>query len=72
MVYKHGQHVVDLYVLPDDAPGATTDAGEARAPLMRQGLNLIHRRVGGLQVWAVSDLDPQEMAALGDILAQAP
>ena len=45
---------------------------EAGAPLMRQGLNLIHRRVGGLQVWAVSDLDPHEMAALGEVLTQAP
>ena len=72
LIYKHGQHVVDLYVLPDDAAGATTNAGEASAPLMRQGLNLIRRRVGGLQVWAVSDLDPHEMAALGEVLARAP
>jgi anti-sigma factor (TIGR02949 family) len=72
LVYKHGQHVVDLYVLPDDLPGAMSNLADGSAPAMRQGLNLIHRRVGGLQVWAVSDLDSQEMAALGEVLARAP
>ncbi|MGH6881665.1 MAG: anti-sigma factor family protein [Hypericibacter sp.] len=72
LVYKHGQHVVDLYVLPDDMPGATANAVGAGAPVMRQGLNLIQRRVGGVQVWAVSDLDPQEMADFGEALTKAP
>jgi anti-sigma factor RsiW len=72
LVYKHGQHVIDLYVLPDDAPGMIANDAGAHGPVMRQGLNLVHRRVGGVQVWAVSDLDPQEMAAFADALAQAP
>lgn len=72
LVYKHGQHVIDLYVLPDDAPSTVANDVDASGPVLRQGLNLIHRRVGGVQTWAVSDLDPQEMAAFADALAHAP
>jgi anti-sigma factor (TIGR02949 family) len=71
LVYKHGQHIIDLFVLPDDASGgAANDSGAAR-PVMRQGLALIQRRVDDLQLWAVSDLDPQELTAFADALAKA-
>ena len=53
MVYKHGQHFIDLYVLPDDVAGAVANDADAGGPLLRQGLNLIRRRVGGVQTWAV-------------------
>jgi anti-sigma factor (TIGR02949 family) len=70
LVYKHGQHVIDLFVLPEDTPGMT--GGEATAgAVMRQGLSLVHRRVGDVQAWAVSDLDSKELAAFGDALAGA-
>lgn len=70
LVYKHGQHMIDLFVLPDDMP--EEGVGEtAVGPVARQGLSLIHRRVGDVQVWAVSDLDSRELAAFGDALASA-
>lgn len=74
LVYKHGQHVIDLFVLPGNASEAGEEAmpeevGPA-APVMRQGLALVHRRIDDLQVWAVSDLDSRELAAFADALAK--
>jgi anti-sigma factor (TIGR02949 family) len=71
LVYKHAQHVIDVFVLPDDAAGATAKDAEATEPIARQGLNLLHRRVMDVQVWAISDLDAQELAAFADGLARA-
>ena len=71
LVYRHAQHVIDLFVLPDDAPGPAPDMAGASGMIMRQGLNLLHRRVMGVQVWAISDLDGQELTAFADGLARA-
>jgi anti-sigma factor RsiW len=70
LVYKHAQHLIDVFVLPDDAPGLT-DKIDANGMVMRQGLNLLHRRVMGVQVWAISDLDGKELTAFADALARA-
>jgi anti-sigma factor RsiW len=70
LVYKHAQHLIDVFVLPDDAPGLT-DKADASGMVMRQGLNLLHRRVMGVQVWAISDLDGKELTAFADALARA-
>jgi anti-sigma factor RsiW len=70
LVYKHAQHVIDVFVLPDDAQGVADEAG-GTGMIVRQGLNLLHRRVMGVQVWAISDLDGQELTAFADGLARA-
>jgi anti-sigma factor (TIGR02949 family) len=71
LVYKHGQHIIDLFVLPDDASGMAADEPVIAGPVMRQGLSLVHRRVNNVQVWAVSDLDSRELAAFANALAAA-
>jgi len=70
LVYKHAQHIIDVFVLPDDAQGLA-DGADGTGMVMRQGLNLLHRRVMGVQVWAISDLDGQELTAFADGLAHA-
>lgn len=56
LVYKHRQHVINLFVWPDPSVGAS-------APRLteRQGYNVLHWTRPGLTVWAVSDLNPTEL-----------
>jgi len=56
LVYKHRQHVINLFVWPE--PGA-----EASSPSLteRQGYNVLHWTRQGLSLWAVSDLNPTEL-----------
>jgi anti-sigma factor RsiW len=56
LVYRHRQHVINLFVWPE--PGV-----EASSPRLteRQGYNVLHWTRPGLALWAVSDLNPTEL-----------
>ena len=60
LVYRHAQHWIDVFVLPGGGSGYR--GSEA---LARQGFNLVHRQFAGVEIWAVSDLEADELAALG-------
>jgi anti-sigma factor RsiW len=56
LVYRHNQHVIDLFVLPGDAaPGVAPPATS------RQGYALRRWRDGGMTFWAISDLAPEDL-----------
>ena len=65
LVYRRHLHPVDLFVWPA-GPGA-----EPPSKSTRQGYNLLHWRRGGLNYWAVSDLNAAELAEFRDMLLQA-
>lgn len=57
LVYQRRQHLIDLYVWPDDGRidhGPTTGS--------RSGYNFLHWNEGGMAFWAVSDLGADELA----------
>jgi anti-sigma factor RsiW len=56
LVYKRREHVINLFVWP-----AATDADSPPQSLSRQGFHLIHWTRGGLNYWAVSDLNESEL-----------
>jgi anti-sigma factor RsiW len=57
LVYERGPHRINLLVWPE-AKGADC----ARAPtIVRQGFNLSHGRAGGMEFWAISDLNRGEL-----------
>jgi anti-sigma factor RsiW len=56
LVFQRRQHVINLFVWP--SPRA--EAGGARV-LARSGFNLVHWTSGGLEYWAVSDLNAAEL-----------
>ncbi|MEC4594413.1 MULTISPECIES: anti-sigma factor family protein [Nitrospirillum] len=64
LVYRHGAHVLNLYVWPGDGP--RQPAFEAR-----DGYNLMRWRDGGMAYWAVSDVGVEEMHAFATALAGA-
>ena len=54
LVYRHRQHVINLFIWPeggDEAPRAGS----------QQGYNLLYFKHGGMEYWAVSDLNPAEL-----------
>jgi anti-sigma factor RsiW len=56
LVYGHGSHVINLFVWPAGQGGHDQPLRRAA----RQGYNLAHWTVGGMNAWAVSDVDPTE------------
>ena len=57
LVYQRGPHRINLMIWPG-ATSARCDRGPA---MVRQGFNLAHGRAAGMEFWAVSDLNPQEL-----------
>jgi anti-sigma factor RsiW len=56
VVYKRREHIINLFQWP-----AATDADSAPQSLSLQGFHLIHWTQGGLNYWAVSDLNESEL-----------
>jgi len=67
IVYRRRLHTINLFVRP--APTLSLPLGVA---MRREGYSLLRWTAGGLEYWAVSDLDPKEMALFRrDYAAQA-
>ncbi|MET3666338.1 anti-sigma factor [Caulobacter sp. 1776] len=66
LVYRRSLHVINVFVWPGDAP---TDRFGVVG--QRNGYALLHWRAGGLNYWAVSDLDPAELRRFRDLYVDA-
>jgi mycothiol system anti-sigma-R factor len=64
LVYRHGQHLIDVFVLP-------TSVGAAPAASLRDGYALDPVSLGGRPAAMVSDMDATERARFGALLAAA-
>jgi len=56
MVFERRKHVINLFVWP-----ASQGAPSGSLAVSRNGFNLVHWKAGGLEYWAVSDLNPAEL-----------
>jgi anti-sigma factor RsiW len=56
LVYRRRDHVINLFVWP-----AARDTDARPRELTRQGYNVVRWSRGGLEFWAVSDLDGREL-----------
>jgi anti-sigma factor RsiW len=65
LVYRAGPHVINLFVWP-------AAEGKAMAPVFstRQGYQLAHWSQGGMQAWAVSDLNAVELRNFAALLRE--
>ncbi|HZO22621.1 MAG TPA: anti-sigma factor [Steroidobacteraceae bacterium] len=59
LVYRRHQHIINVFVWPAES-GDPAGSGTLR----RDGYNLLHWRQGGLQLWAVSDVEAAELQQL--------
>jgi mycothiol system anti-sigma-R factor len=67
LVYRYRQHVIDLFVWPEQDGGAT---GEPKT-VSRKGYNVVRWSEGGMALWAISDVDAGEMRKFAEAYAQA-
>lgn len=65
LVYRSGPHVINLFVWP--APDAQARPTVRSA---RQGYQLVHWAQGGMQAWAVSDLNAAELQNFAALLRE--
>ena len=65
LVYQRHQHVINLFVWPSPQEGATP-------PVLTtsRGFNLIHWSASGMNYWAVSDLNRDELAEFARFVTQ--
>jgi anti-sigma factor RsiW len=65
LVYRHNEHLINLFILPG--------GGSERAPqhLTVRGYALLSWAKGGLDYWAVSDINPPELDKLPPLVASA-
>ena len=61
LVYQAGQHVIDMYVWPEEASLATL-----RESQQLDGFNLRRWNDNGLEVWCVSDMGVTELATFAE------
>jgi len=57
IVYHYNKHVINLFVWPSDQPKIDIESVTAQ-----QGYNMRHWHDGGLQFWAISDVNPAKLA----------
>lgn len=55
LVYRHGQHTINLFVWPSTGADSGPQTNEKR------GFNLVHWTKSGMNYWAVSDLNAAEL-----------
>ena len=69
VVYRRNRHLINLFVWPS-RPGPSRPPTHAS----RQGYAVQHWRAGGLEFWAVSDVEAKDLAAFRDayVAATAP
>jgi anti-sigma factor RsiW len=64
LVYRRNRHIINVFVWPSK-PGLSLAPG----PAMRSGYSVAHWRSGGLEFWAVSDIDPRDLEAFHQAFA---
>ena len=58
LVYRHDQHIIDVYVWPDAAAHDAPPRAESH-----DGYNTLRWHRGGMEFWAVSDVGATDLAA---------
>lgn len=68
LVYRSGPHVINLFVWP--APDGKKAQAQGPVASARQGYQLVHWTQGGMQAWAVSDLNATELQNFAVLLRE--
>ncbi|MCC7049643.1 MAG: anti-sigma factor [Alphaproteobacteria bacterium] len=66
LVYRHRQHVINLFIVPDNPQRPTTSA-----PMVRHGFNVLAWHEAGLQFWAVSDIAVEDLGKFRELVREA-
>ena len=64
LVYSRRKHVINVFVWPTSEPDASPQSGS------ELGYNWVNWREGGMQLFAVSDVNPSDLDALHKLLSE--
>jgi anti-sigma factor RsiW len=67
LVYQRDKHVIDLFVWPAKGTSVSTPAGAERS-----GYNIVHWTQDGMDFWAVSDVEPNQLRDFATLLQRTP
>lgn len=67
LVYRHRQHVIDVFVWPDEKAAAPSTFKSAS----RQGYNILHWSAAGMTYWAISDVNADDLKSFAVLYADA-
>jgi anti-sigma factor RsiW len=67
LVYRHRQHLINLFVWPDSKSGKPT----AMQSLSKHGYHLLHWADADMTYWAISDVDPADLKIFAETYAKA-
>lgn len=67
LVYQRDKHIIDLYVWP-----ATVRSDASPQMTESQGYNVVHWRWNGMRLWAVSDLEADQLRDFADDWQRTP
>jgi anti-sigma factor RsiW len=72
LVYKHGKHVINLFVRPASQPGKKTmSMSEQRKGATFQGFHIVNWTEAGLEYVAISDLNEIELQEFANLIQAA-
>lgn len=66
LVYRSRQHVIDLFVWPGEKSGDVRPQA-----LSKHGYNVLHWTSGGMNFWAISDVNAAELKTFAEAYASA-
>ncbi len=66
LVYRHRQHVIDLFVWPDAKAARSSMQASAK-----QGFNMLHWSDAGMTFWAISDVNAEDLKTFAETYASA-
>jgi len=66
LAYEHGKHPINLFVWPERAGSPAPFAA------VREGYNIVHWDAGGMALWAVSDMEKDELEDFARLWQKAP
>jgi anti-sigma factor RsiW len=67
LVYGHRQHVIDLFIWPEDT---AADKAPSRS-FSKRGMNVLHWTASGMTYWAVSDVGKTDLQEFAERYASA-
>lgn len=67
LVYRHRQHVINLFIWPESKPAPVLSGHSAS----RHGYHVVSWREDGMAFWAISDLNPAEMKTFAETCRKA-
>ena len=66
LVYQRDKHIIDLFIWPADRAQSSPETGQ------RQGYNFIHWSQDGMALWAVSDLEANQLRDFAESWRRSP